>query len=224
MPLLFGGLLNSFLNFLLFGASGFIILLVLVQRGRGGGLTGALGGMGGQSAFGAKAGDVFTKITVVSTFVWIILCLFTINQFTYKAIDNTNVGEYNYENLLEGGITSSLGDDPAALGVNPDDGAGTSLLGADPATTDPATTDPENGDSENQATRESKTETGPSLVAPKDLPSTEKKPDAKSGKNESEGKAPEANPGDDANSKSSPQSLPAGKLQEKSSKPVDPKK
>jgi len=54
----------------------FLILLILVQRGRGGGLTGALGGMGGQSAFGAKAGDVFTRVTVVTTFLWIVLCVF----------------------------------------------------------------------------------------------------------------------------------------------------
>lgn len=53
----------------------FLILLVLVQRGRGGGLAGALGGMGGSSAFGAKAGDVFTKITAVSAMVWILLCI-----------------------------------------------------------------------------------------------------------------------------------------------------
>lgn len=52
----------------------FLILLVLVQRGRGGGLAGALGGMGGQSAFGTKAGDVFTRITIVVAAFWIILC------------------------------------------------------------------------------------------------------------------------------------------------------
>jgi preprotein translocase subunit SecG len=50
----------------------FLILLVLVQRGRGGGLTGALGGMGGSSAFGAKAGDVFTRITIVVAGIWIV--------------------------------------------------------------------------------------------------------------------------------------------------------
>ncbi len=56
----------------------FLILLVLVQRGKGGGLSGAFGGMGGQSAFGTKAGDVFTKVTIgVSTF-WIVLCLITV--------------------------------------------------------------------------------------------------------------------------------------------------
>ena len=52
----------------------FLILLVLVQRGRGGGLTGALGGMGGSSAFGAKAGDIFTRITIVVAGVWIASC------------------------------------------------------------------------------------------------------------------------------------------------------
>ncbi len=51
----------------------FLILLILVQRGRGGGLTGALGGMGGQSAFGTKAGDVFTRITIGVAAFWILL-------------------------------------------------------------------------------------------------------------------------------------------------------
>ena len=53
----------------------FLVLLVLVQRGRGGGLAGALGGTGGSSAFGAKAGDVFTKITIVVAALWIVLCV-----------------------------------------------------------------------------------------------------------------------------------------------------
>ena len=53
----------------------FLILLVLVQRGRGGGLAGALGGMGGSSAFGAKAGDIFTRITIIAAAVWIFLCI-----------------------------------------------------------------------------------------------------------------------------------------------------
>lgn len=67
-----------FLQFALFVVSLFLILLVLVQRGRGGGLAGALGGMGGQSAFGSKAGDVFTRITIAVAALWILLCMFTI--------------------------------------------------------------------------------------------------------------------------------------------------
>ena len=60
---------------LLFLTAVFLIVLVLIQRGKGGGLAGALGGMGGQSAFGTKAGDLFTKITIGVAAFWIILCL-----------------------------------------------------------------------------------------------------------------------------------------------------
>ena len=52
----------------------FLIGLILLQRGRGGGLAGAFGGMGGQSAFGTKAGDVFTRITICVAAAWILLC------------------------------------------------------------------------------------------------------------------------------------------------------
>ncbi len=56
----------------------FLILLILVQRGRGGGLTGALGGMGGQSAFGTKAGDTFTRITIFVSAFWILLSVVSV--------------------------------------------------------------------------------------------------------------------------------------------------
>ena len=42
-----------------------LILLVLVQRGRGGGLAGALGGMGGQSASAPRPATCSRKITIV---------------------------------------------------------------------------------------------------------------------------------------------------------------
>lgn len=48
-----------------------MIFIILLQRGRGGGLAGAFGGAGGQSALGTKAGDVFTKITVGLAVVWV---------------------------------------------------------------------------------------------------------------------------------------------------------
>lgn len=66
---------QTVLKLLLGAVAIFLILLVLVQRGRGGGLAGALGGMGGSSAFGAKAGDVFTRVTVVAATIWILLCI-----------------------------------------------------------------------------------------------------------------------------------------------------
>jgi len=65
---------SYFLMTLLMFAGLFLIGLILLQRGRGGGLAGAFGGMGGQSAFGTKAGDVFTKITIGVASAWILLC------------------------------------------------------------------------------------------------------------------------------------------------------
>jgi preprotein translocase subunit SecG len=66
------------LMFLLFTTAVFLIVLVLIQRGKGGGLAGALGGMGGQSAFGTKAGDLFTKITIGVAGFWILLCVVSV--------------------------------------------------------------------------------------------------------------------------------------------------
>lgn len=69
---------KSLLLILLLVTAIFLIVLVLIQRGKGGGLAGAFGGMGGQSAFGTKAGDLFTKITIGVASFWIILCLVTV--------------------------------------------------------------------------------------------------------------------------------------------------
>jgi len=63
------------LNVILLLLGLFLILLVLIQRGKGGGLAGAFGGVGGSSAFGSRAGDLFTKITIGVAAAWIILTM-----------------------------------------------------------------------------------------------------------------------------------------------------
>jgi preprotein translocase subunit SecG len=68
----------------------FLICLVLIQRGKGGGLAGAFGGMGGSSAFGTKAGDVFTRVTMITALVWILLSMILVvlyNRGTTSAWD-----------------------------------------------------------------------------------------------------------------------------------------
>src|SRR5476651_2572471 len=70
----------------------FLIVLVLIQRGKGGGLAGAFGGMGGQSAFGTKAGDLFTRITIGVAAFWIILCIGSIKVLGYKPNKLANNG------------------------------------------------------------------------------------------------------------------------------------
>lgn len=54
-----------------------LILLVLIQRGRGGGLAGAFGGPGGHSAFGTQTADVFMKATAVLGALFVILAIVT---------------------------------------------------------------------------------------------------------------------------------------------------
>jgi preprotein translocase subunit SecG len=53
----------------------FMILLVLVQKGRGGGLASAFGGMGGNTAFGSKTGDVLTWTTAVVFGIFVVLAV-----------------------------------------------------------------------------------------------------------------------------------------------------
>jgi len=65
--------MDTFLTILLLLTGLFLMLIVLLQRGRGGGLAGAFGGAGGQSMLGVKAGDTFTKITVVVAVIWVAL-------------------------------------------------------------------------------------------------------------------------------------------------------
>ena len=78
------GAVNTLIQILLALLAIFLILLILVQRGRGGGLAGVLGGSGGSSAFGAKAGDVFTRITMVTAAIWIILCAGALAKFGHN--------------------------------------------------------------------------------------------------------------------------------------------
>ena len=68
-------ILTAILNALIVLTCLFLICLILIQRGKGGGLAGAFGGVGGSSAFGTKSGDVFTRVTIVAASVWIVLSL-----------------------------------------------------------------------------------------------------------------------------------------------------
>jgi len=92
---------------LLFLSALILILLVLVQRGKGGGLAGAFGGMGGQSAFGTKAGDTFTKITIGAAAAWIVLCILSVRLL------GTSEGPLNIEGSREGLHPGPAAEQPA---------------------------------------------------------------------------------------------------------------
>src|SRR5499427_8268774 len=52
-----------------------LILLILIQKGRGGGLASAFGGAGGNTAFGSKTGDVLTWATSVVFGIFLLLAV-----------------------------------------------------------------------------------------------------------------------------------------------------
>jgi len=52
-----------------------LVAVVLIQSGRGAGLSGALGMGEGQAVFGSRASDVLTKATEIFAIAFMILCL-----------------------------------------------------------------------------------------------------------------------------------------------------
>jgi preprotein translocase subunit SecG len=125
-----------------------LVFVILLQRGRGGGLAGAFGGAGGQSAFGTKAGDVFTRITIGIALVWVIMAVLTGYAMTYES------GKTRFES----NVTESK--DAAAEG--------------EAVPTNPGKTDPFEGGSESQTTPASKESPKNTTTAPKKSTSTGK--------------------------------------------------
>ncbi len=67
-----------------------LIGLVLLQKNRGSGLSGAFGGVGGHSAFGTKTGDVLTWITVTLAGLFLVLNIFGNFAFRQTEVDASN--------------------------------------------------------------------------------------------------------------------------------------
>jgi preprotein translocase subunit SecG len=68
-------MLSILLNLAVILLSLVLMFIVLIQRGKGGGLAGAFGGAGGSSAFGSRAADAFTKITLYVAAVWVLVIM-----------------------------------------------------------------------------------------------------------------------------------------------------
>ena len=63
------------LAFLFTVIAGLLIIVILLQRGRGVGLAGAFGGTGAHTAFGAKTGDFLTWLTVVMAALFLVFAI-----------------------------------------------------------------------------------------------------------------------------------------------------
>src|SRR3954464_8945050 len=91
----------------------FLILLILIQKGRGGGLASAFGGAGGNTAFGSKTGDVLTWATSVVFGVFLVLAI------TLNLLAN------NYHNKRMGISPTAMKASTGAPSGNPAPGAQT---------------------------------------------------------------------------------------------------
>jgi preprotein translocase subunit SecG len=74
-----------------------LIGLVLLQKNRGAGLSGAFGGVGGHTAFGTKTGDFLTWVTVSLTALFLLLSI---------------VGNYVFEPAKSGAAASTVAPTP----------------------------------------------------------------------------------------------------------------
>ena len=119
--MLLGLMSQYFFGVTIFVLSIFLVLLVLVQRGRGGGIAGALGGPGGQSAFGTKAGDVFTRITIGVAAAWIFLCATSVYFLKVKKLSTNN---------NRAAVSATIGGDETGVdGTDSGLGSGTTDIG-----------------------------------------------------------------------------------------------
>lgn len=158
-------------GFSIFITSLFLVMLVLVQRGRGGGLTGALGGAGGQSAFGTKAGDLFTKITVGVAALWIFLCAAAVFFLKDRALPQTNVADRSNSAVVGAKDPGTVPTSDSAAGTSSGiTDAATPSTGStvpNPVTNNSATTSPATTNAATDSAEASKSQS-------KETPATEK--------------------------------------------------
>jgi len=74
--MILAAVLHGILSFFFAVLAILLMIVILLQRGRGVGLAGAFGGMGGHTAFGAKTGDFLTWVTVVGAAVLLLFSVF----------------------------------------------------------------------------------------------------------------------------------------------------
>jgi preprotein translocase subunit SecG len=133
-----------------------LIGIILLQRGRGGGLVGALSGLGGQSAFGTKAGDTFTRITIVLATVWVLLAGVH-GQVLRARTDKFKGNDVRKAEAADQGFRSTKQDTGTSNA-----GAGTNTDSSDKSATEKADGQTEPGKNGDSTTQESEPKAAPS--------------------------------------------------------------
>jgi len=90
VPLVAVAWYSHLLNFVVIAVGLMLVLIVLIQRGKGGGLAGAFGGVGGSSPFGSRAADAFVKITLYLAAVWVLFIMIHVKVVKWESADRAN--------------------------------------------------------------------------------------------------------------------------------------
>jgi preprotein translocase subunit SecG len=88
---------SHLINLVVIGLGLFLMLIVLIQRGKGGGLAGAFGGAGGSSPFGSRAADQFVRITLWLAGVWVLVIMIHVKVVKYDAQAQINTPVINQQ-------------------------------------------------------------------------------------------------------------------------------
>ena len=84
MTLIAAAWYSHVLNLIVLCLGALLMLIVLIQRGKGGGLAGAFGGAGGSSPFGSRAADQFVRITLWLAGVWVLVIMIHVKVVKYE--------------------------------------------------------------------------------------------------------------------------------------------
>jgi preprotein translocase subunit SecG len=76
---------SHLLNLIVIGLGLILMLIVLIQRGKGGGLAGAFGGAGGSSPFGSRSADQFVRFTLWIAGIWVLVIMIHVKVVQYDS-------------------------------------------------------------------------------------------------------------------------------------------
>jgi len=102
LPILAVGLVMKLVAVLFVICSIVLILIILIQKGKGGGLSGALGGGVASGLLGSKTGDFLTWATIVVVGVFLLLAL-VMAKFYKPSISEIGTGQETVAQPTAGG-------------------------------------------------------------------------------------------------------------------------
>lgn len=114
---------TTIVTILLVGVSVMLMGLILLQKNRGSGLSGAFGGVGGHTAFGTKTGDFLTWVTVAFTAFFLALSVIGVYVFVPDKLIQDPTPQVSPEGATGGDaapvqVDMSTPAEPAAGGSN----------------------------------------------------------------------------------------------------------